>query len=214
LTLVAIVIKTVKQEFGGQGERRATVRVSKEQAAENRARILAEAARLFRERGLSGVGVDALTEAAGLSHGSLYSRFGSKERLAAEALEHALAHSALARVPEAAGTEALAAAIARYLAPAHRDAPGRGCAMAALGCEMPRQPPALRKVFTEALRDRMRSFASSLRGRSQLPEDRALALLAGMVGALVLARAVDDPAMSDRILSATRDELLGRLDPP
>ena len=59
------------------------MRVSKEQAAQNRARILAEAARLFRERGLSGVGVDALTEAAGLTHGSLYSQFGSKERLAA-----------------------------------------------------------------------------------------------------------------------------------
>ena len=69
------------------------MRVSKEQAAGNRERILTEAARLFRERGLSGVGVDALTEAAGLTHGSLYSQFGSKERLAAEALDHAVATS-------------------------------------------------------------------------------------------------------------------------
>src|ERR1700722_11842515 len=66
------------------------MRVSKEKAAENRERILTEAARLFRERGLSGVGVDALTDAAGLTHGSLYSQFGSKDRLAAEALSHAL----------------------------------------------------------------------------------------------------------------------------
>ena len=63
------------------------MRVSKEKAAENRERILTEAARLFREHGLSGVGVDALTDAAGLTHGSLYSQFGSKERLAAEAFE-------------------------------------------------------------------------------------------------------------------------------
>ena len=62
------------------------MRVTKEKAAENRARILAAAARLFRERGLSGVGVDTLGEAAGMTHGSLYSQFGSKERLAAEAL--------------------------------------------------------------------------------------------------------------------------------
>ena len=62
------------------------MRVSKEKVAENRERILKEAARLIRERGISGVGVDALTEAAGLTHGSLYSQFGSKERLAAEAL--------------------------------------------------------------------------------------------------------------------------------
>ena len=66
------------------------MRVSKEKAAENRERILTEAARLFREHGLSGVGVDALTDAAGLTHGSLYSQFGSKDRLAAEALSHAL----------------------------------------------------------------------------------------------------------------------------
>ena len=58
------------------------MRVSKEKSAENRERILEAAARLFRERGLSGVGVDALTEAAGLTHGSLYSQFGSKSRLA------------------------------------------------------------------------------------------------------------------------------------
>src|SRR5919202_2249728 len=146
------------------------MRVSKEKAAENRARILDEAARLFRERGLSGVGVDALTEAAGLTHGSLYSQFGSKERLAAAALEHALARSALARLPEEGGAEALAAVIARYLAPAHRDAPGQGCAMAALGCEMPRQGPALRKVFTEALRDRMARLAALLPGRRQVQE--------------------------------------------
>lgn len=187
------------------------MRVSKEQAAENRARILAEAARLFRERGLAGVGVDALTEAAGLSHGSLYSRFGSKERLVTAALEHALAQGGLARVPEGAGPEALAAAVARYLAPSHRDAPGQGCAMAALGCEMPRQPKPLREVFTAALKDRMRRFASSLTGRSRPAEDEALALLAGMVGALVLARAVDDEVLSDRILSCTRDSLLDRL---
>src|SRR4029453_742474 len=59
------------------------MRVTKEKAAENRARILAAAARLFRERGLSGVGVDALGEAAGMTHGSLYSQFGSKEGLPA-----------------------------------------------------------------------------------------------------------------------------------
>lgn len=67
------------------------VRVSKEKAAENRERILLAAARLMRERGISGAGVDALTEAAGMTHGSLYSQFGSKERLVEEAV--ALRHS-------------------------------------------------------------------------------------------------------------------------
>ena len=69
------------------------MRVSKEQAAGNRARILTATARMIRESGINGVGVDALTKAAGLTHGSLYSQFGSKERLVAEALETAAAAS-------------------------------------------------------------------------------------------------------------------------
>src|SRR5690349_714182 len=117
------------------------MRVSKEKAAENRTRILTEAARLFRERGLSGVGVDALTEAAGLTYGSLYSQFGSKERLAAEALAHALASSPAHRVSES-EESALARFVSRYLSARHRDAPGHGCALAALGGEVPRQGPA------------------------------------------------------------------------
>src|SRR4051812_36650318 len=67
------------------------MRVSKEKAAENRGKILAAASHLMRERGISGVGVDALTEAAGMTHGSLYSQFGSKERLIEEAVAHAIA---------------------------------------------------------------------------------------------------------------------------
>ena len=67
------------------------MRVSKEKAAENRERILKAASRLMRERGISGAGVDALTEAAGMTHGSLYSQFGSKERLVEEAIGYAIA---------------------------------------------------------------------------------------------------------------------------
>ena len=78
------------------------MRVSREQAAENRERLLTEAARLFRERGLSGVGMDALAEAAGLTHGGLYSQFGSKERLMAEAVACALDQNLVARESEAA----------------------------------------------------------------------------------------------------------------
>src|SRR5918997_1525937 len=117
----------------------AAMKVSKQQAAANRGRILAEAGRLFRERGLAGVGVDALAEAAGLSHGALYSRFGSKEQLAAEALAEVLARSAEALLPQ-----------------------------------------------------------------DGSPQDATLETL---VGSLVLARAVDDPALSDRILAAGRAHL-------
>ncbi len=184
------------------------MRVSKEQAAQNRARILAEAARLFRERGLSGVGVDALTEAAGLTHGSLYSQFGSKERLAEEALALAMSDSAIERLPTEGSPERLATFIAGYLSPAHRDRPGKGCTFAALGCEMSRQGAPLRGVFTDGLKRAVARLAALLPGqRRQKREDRALALLSGLVGGLVLARAVDDDALSDRLLHVTATAL-------
>ena len=124
------------------------MRVSKEQAAENRARILAETARMIREAGIGGVGVDALTRAAGLTHGSLYSQFGSKERLVAEALAHALENSGDKTRKELAAGGSLATVVARYLSPAHRDAPGGGCALAAIGPEAARQGGSVRRVFT------------------------------------------------------------------
>jgi TetR/AcrR family transcriptional repressor of nem operon len=145
-----------------------------------------------------------------MTHGSLYSQFGSKERLAAEALAEALAGSAgrTALEDAAPGTGALGGFVARYLSARHRDQPGQGCALAALGCEIPRQPPAVRRAFTEGLRATVGRIARLLpEGRRQAREEEALAVMAALVGALVLARAVDDPALSERILAATKDRL-------
>lgn len=179
------------------------MRVSKEKAAENRERILVAAARLFRERGIS-VGVDEVATEAGLTHGSLYSQFGSKERLAAEALRHALAGSAA----KYAGVETLAEYARRYLSARHRDLPGSGCAVAALGCDVPRQGGPMRKAFTEGLQ-RMVERLSRLKHRKmrRSHEDEALAIAATLVGGIVLARAVDDADLSDRILAACRATL-------
>jgi TetR/AcrR family transcriptional repressor of nem operon len=181
------------------------MRVSKEKAAENRERILTEAARLFREHGLSGVGVDALTDAAGLTHGSLYSQFGSKGRLAAEALSHAMSTSS-ARMSDA-GT--LDDYVTRYLSADHRQRRGDGCVMAALASEIPRQGAAIRHNFTDAVRAVTKRIANLMPGRRK-SEDEALAIVATMVGALTLARAVDDPKLSDRILAAARTRLVSR----
>jgi TetR/AcrR family transcriptional regulator, transcriptional repressor for nem operon len=179
------------------------MRVSKEEGAANHARIVSEAARLFRERGL-GVGVDALTQAAGLTHGSLYSRFGSKEALAAEAVAHAFACTA----EKWDGVESLAKYADAYLSVHHRDNPGHGCTISALGSEMPRQGKTVRRHFTEGIRRSMARLArltSSNRERQR--QDEALAYMATLLGTLVLARAVDDPKFSDQILKAGRAHL-------
>jgi TetR/AcrR family transcriptional repressor of nem operon len=180
------------------------MRVTKEQAAENRERILDEAARLFREKGLRGVGVDELAEAAGLTYGSLYSQFGSKDRLVAAAMERAL-QSFGARLADVKSAEGY---VSHYLSTEHRDNPGTGCIVAAAGSEVPRQSAGVRRVFTAAVKSRMARLVSLLPGRrGRKREDDALAMLAMMAGGMMLARAVDERALSDRILAACRSRL-------
>jgi len=177
------------------------MRVTKEKAAENRERILTEAARLFRERGVSAVGMDVLADAAGMTHGSLYSQFDSKEHLAAEALGRAFDASA-AKYGE---VETLSAYVDRYLSLRHRDNPGSGCAIATLGCEVPRQGNVMRQTFTEGLRRMMERLTRLLGPKARRKcENEALAIVATLVGGMILARAVDDRELSDRILAACR----------
>ena len=181
------------------------MRVSREQAARNRERILKAASRLMRERGIAGVSVDALTEAAGMTHGSLYSQFGSRQRLVEEAVAHVIA----AKGQEAPQALALSDYVSDYLSAAHRDRLGSGCPLAALCCEMPRQSRAVRERFTAGVKAMIgwvsgRLDSSVRQGRR---DDEALATVASLVGALVLARAVSDPELSDDILRATRNRL-------
>ena len=181
------------------------MRVSKEKAAENREVILKAASRLMRERGITGVSVDALTEAAGMTHGSLYSQFGSKERLVEEAVGYAIT----AKEQEVPDEFALGDFVSQYLSPAHRDAPGSGCVLAALACEMSRQSQTARDRFTAGLRGMVERLSNRMpSGQKQRQRrDEALATVATMVGAVVLARAVNDPKLSDDILRATKNRL-------
>jgi TetR/AcrR family transcriptional regulator, transcriptional repressor for nem operon len=185
------------------------MRVSKEQAAENRERILEAAARLMRERGTSGVGVDALTEAAGMTHGSLYSQFGSKERL----VEEAVAYAIKAKGQEMPEAFALSDYVSEYLSAQHRDGPGTGCPLAALCCDVSRQSQGVRDRFTAGVCGMIgllsRRMGSGLKQRHR--EEKALATVASLVGALVLARAVNDPKLSDDILRATKNRLTADL---
>lgn len=177
------------------------VRVTRDQAAENRERIVAVAARLFRERGFEGVGVDTIMAQAGLTHGGFYRHFPSKQDLAAEAVTRELAAGA----ERQAAYSTLWELVARYLSPWHRDHPGAGCMVAALGCDMARQGAGVRAGITGYARGQIERLAGLLSGGSAAARrERAIATLAGLTGALVLARAVDDPALSDEILAACR----------
>ena len=186
------------------------MRVSKKQAADNRRRILAAAARLFRERGIDGTGVDAITEAAGLTHGAFYSQFKSKEVVVAEAVRLAIEESRrlLEGLRDKGRSEALTSFVNAYLARSHRDAPGRGCAIAALGADVARQPKAVRDRFTEALEGTLETLADLFPGKTAPHRhDEAIALFSEMLGALILARAVSDESLSRRILRTAANRL-------
>lgn len=197
------------------------MRYSKEHKEQSRARILATASRLFRERGVEGIGVADLMKAAGLTHGGFYGHFASKDALVAAAVEEALtkgraalsktvsrataskAASKAAASQEGPGPEGLRALLDLYLSPLHRDTPGAGCAIAALGAEAPRAAPETRRAFTEGIGALAALVADTLPEGPDRRE-RALATVATMVGAMVMARAVDDPRLSEEILQAAK----------
>ena len=125
-------------------------------------------------------------------------------------VEEALAHALVASGKTTAGATTLAQYVAAYLAPEHRDRPGQGCPLTALVCEMPRQSEGVRARFTAGVRGMLKHLGGRLKPelkRSQRDE-QALATVASLVGAIVLARAVDDPELSDAILRATRKQLV------
>jgi TetR/AcrR family transcriptional repressor of nem operon len=201
-----------RQVKGDRNEREPLMRVSKEKAAQNRKQILTAAARLFRENGIRATGVDSISQGAGLTHGAFYSQFDSKEAIAAEAIRFALSRSKRVwqRAAERNGArEAFRSIVAGYLSPEHRDAPGRGCVVAALGPSIARQPRRVRAAFTKELKDAVDFLARLVPGTdpSRRRED-AIAAFACMTGALILARAVDDKRFSSQILEAAAKRVI------
>ena len=179
------------------------MKVTREQAAENRERILDAASKLFRERGLDGIGVADLMKGAGLTHGGFYGHFASKEELMAEACTRALEASV-----EKWRSRGLREIVRNYLSSRHLDNPGAGCAIAMLGGDVSRQGAPVRRAFTSGLRSLIHVLARLVPGASATSRRRkALAVYSSMVGALVLARAVDDPKLSREILQAVASSI-------
>jgi TetR/AcrR family transcriptional regulator, transcriptional repressor for nem operon len=191
------------------------MKVSREQAAENRERIVQVAAKLFRERGFDGIGVADLMKAAGLTHGGFYGHFASKEDLAAEASDRALKELSQywSAVIDKAPDEAFSTIVNRYLSEGHRDAPGRGCLVAALGSDLGRQARPVRRAVTDGVNAFIGQLMQLVPGKSKVARHRqALTDFAAMVGAVTIARAVDDPRLSKDVLDAVASALSERDD--
>ena len=177
------------------------------ETAEKHKRILEEATRLFRERGFSGVSVSEIMKATGLTHGPFYNHFASKEELMAESVAQGF-RVTLDGIDESFNSEeSRAQYLDRYLSAKHRDDPGNGCLMAALASEV-RQEPQVRGPFTANLKAVIEKMASylTMRGKHSA-RGESIRTLASTVGALVLARAVDDEDFSEEILREVRQGL-------
>ena len=191
------------------------MKVSKAQAAENREGIVDAAARLYREKGLDGVGVAEITRDAGLTHGGLYRHFESKDALAREACLRAFEWTitpldGLAS-PETDGSPAnsLRALVHGYLSATHRDHPGEGCPAAALAADAARAGPEMSEVFAQGVERNIQRFMGVLQGDEVTKRTETIVTLSSMVGALVLARATaaGNPVLSEEILATLREQL-------
>ncbi|KQS75397.1 hypothetical protein ASG25_08475 [Rhizobium sp. Leaf384] len=187
------------------------MKVTKEKAEENRQQVIESSSRLFREKGFDGVGVNTLMQAAGLTHGGFYKQFESKDDLIAQATAAALAQSTQ-RMSSLIGDEApdaLKKAVRFYLSDQHRDGVSQGCAFAALAPDAARHGPKVRRVMQRGVEDQI-ALLQSVAGSNGEMADRssAIATMATMVGALVLARAVEDDALSKEILAAAAGSVL------
>ena len=170
----------------------------------NRERILDEAARQARASGLESISVGALMKSVGLTHGGFYGHFDSRSALLAAALERALTDGeARAHAQPSAGRGKFADLIRSYLSRTHRDTRDRGCAMAALACDVARADDASRR----AMEGHVEAFIAETSRALDGDEPKAMLAVSAMIGALALSRVLTDPARSDALLRAVRSEL-------
>jgi TetR/AcrR family transcriptional repressor of nem operon len=186
------------------------MRYSKSQKEQTRRRILDEAKRLFRESGAESIGIGELMAKLGLTHGGFYAHFKSKDALVAEAcFEIFLDTSAvmLARAQDQPPHKRLEACLDYYLDECHRDQPDQGCAMPTMAAEVARSSGEVRQAFTHGFKAWLEKLEPAWPGQSGRPYERGpvLAMVSSMVGAVLLSRAVDDKALSGRLLRETAE---------
>jgi TetR/AcrR family transcriptional repressor of nem operon len=175
------------------------MRYPAEETAAKHERIVKEASRLFRERGFENVTVGEVMKAAGLTHGAFYAHFESKQELQKAAIAYGQGISKDRAQGHAATKKGRKAYADRYLSHRHRDNPGDGCTMAALAQEVARSTPELKATFERGFEEILAA------GNGNRKE--AIFEAAALLGGLVLARAVQDPKLSDEILESVRQRL-------
>ena len=207
-TMVANIHAAVKHDRMGH---------SKAEKDESHDRIVRAAAARFRELGVQGIGVADLMKEAGLTHGGFYRHFASRDALVGEAIERALHDGAQGAIDAVAssklGKQALLFALVDwYLGTGHRDALATSCAVTSLAGDVARSTARARAAYTRQVGVYLELFASLIEtGTAKARRTRAIATWTAMVGALSMARAVDDEALSRELLKTAAEQIKAQL---
>lgn len=184
------------------------MRYSKEHKEQIRHKLLALSGGLAKKSGFSASGMDALAAAAGMTVGAMYKHFSSKDELFAALIEHELTEAANRFIALAdADEEARSTMLNRYLSVTHVKTPEFGCPLPALTAEVARAPKAVRQEFSEGLTT-IRDALTKLTGS----QANAWVMMAQNVGAVMLARAMDDEALQRELLAAVRESAAGMVE--
>jgi TetR/AcrR family transcriptional regulator, transcriptional repressor for nem operon len=188
------------------------MRYSRDHKQETHDRIVRKASVRLREKGAHGIGVADLMKEAGLTHGGFYAHFDSREALVIEAFAYAMDRSMehwRKLSDQAAPEKRLAQVVETYLSPLHRDDPGHGCSIPALGAELSRESPKTRKAFAGKLDEMIEMMADYVPGvPRKAARKQAIATLATMAGTMLLARIAGSSELSDEVLKAGKDNAL------
>lgn len=180
------------------------MRYAEDHKAQTHQRILNEAAARFRRDGIGATGLQPLMKALGLTHGGFYAHFKSKDDLVEKALRCAVDQMSETRDEKLAGDASTQAFIDMYLSKAHRDEPEKGCPLPTMASELgQRGQPS--EITDELITDMLQTLESGM--ATEEDSEKSVMLMSSLVGALVLSRSAKDPALAERILSSTREQL-------
>jgi len=190
------------------------MRYSDTHKEETRKKVVMAAAKAVRAKGPEGVGVAEIMAEAGLTHGGFYAHFPNKEALVVAALEEAFGQSSrrFGKMTEGLPpAEALAAFVDLYVTPEHRAHPERGCPIAGLSSELPRQGAPVREAYERGVRGLVGRITNWLPESAEDRESLAASILAEMAGTVALSRAISDHAEAARLLAAARTRIKTRM---
>jgi len=166
--------------------------------------IVAAAGKRLKRQGFSGIGVDGLAAAAGVTSGAFYSSFASKEALLEEMIGRYLGSPFVDGEPgdTRQNQRRLKAFLLDYLSEGHGRDAENGCVMPALSADVGRAGDRVRNTYQKRMRLLIERMTRSMSGSDPQKRQRAWAVLALMVGTITVARPLPDGPERQELLDA------------